>query len=142
MRGVSYRWIDKGNSKGTEIGVIAQEVEKVVPEVVSEDREGIKSVSYGKLVGVLIEATKELRAEKDAEIAAINAENKQLRQNQQEIVQKQQLETEKLTSLNMALEARLDTLEDMFLAMSATLPKDKLAMHTQAELDEVQKTIQ
>ena len=37
MRGVSYRWIDKSDGKGTEIGVIAQEVEKVVPEVVSED---------------------------------------------------------------------------------------------------------
>lgn len=40
-------------------GVIAQEVEKVIPEVVSGP-EGSKTVSYGNLVGVLIEAVKEL----------------------------------------------------------------------------------
>jgi hypothetical protein len=56
MRGVSYDWIDSGNS---EVGVIAQEVEAVVPDVVSTNDQGIKSVKYGNLVGVLIEAIKE-----------------------------------------------------------------------------------
>lgn len=40
-------------------GVIAQEVEQVLPEVVSESDEGIKSVSYGNMVALLIEAMKE-----------------------------------------------------------------------------------
>jgi hypothetical protein len=41
-------------------GVIAQEVEKVLPEAVSTDPTGIKSVAYGNMVGLLIEAIKEL----------------------------------------------------------------------------------
>jgi hypothetical protein len=39
--------------------VIAQEVEQILPEVVREDDEGIKSVDYGNMVGLLIEAIKE-----------------------------------------------------------------------------------
>ena len=56
LRGVSFDWIDSGNS---EVGVIAQEVEAVIPDVVSTNDQGIKSVKYGNLVGVLIEAIKE-----------------------------------------------------------------------------------
>lgn len=62
LRGVSYEWKDKerfGNQ--TEIGVIAQEVEDVVPEVVSSGGE-YKSVNIKNLVGLLIEAIKELVA--------------------------------------------------------------------------------
>jgi len=62
MRGVSYDWIESGNS---EVGVIAQEVEAIVPDVVSTDDQGIKSVKYGNLVGVLIEAIKEQQAQID-----------------------------------------------------------------------------
>ena len=58
MRGVSYT---KQAEKG--IGVIAQEVEKVLPEVVSDGE--YKSVAYGNMVGVLIEAIKELKSELD-----------------------------------------------------------------------------
>ena len=39
--------------------MIAQEVEKVCPEVVSTGEDGIKSVAYGNMVGLLIEAVKE-----------------------------------------------------------------------------------
>jgi len=60
MRGVSYDWIENGNS---EVGVIAQEVEEVIPDVVSTNDQGIKSVKYGNLVGVLIEAIKEQQAQ-------------------------------------------------------------------------------
>jgi hypothetical protein len=62
MRGVTYERIDSG-TKG--VGVIAQEMKEVLPEVVmdasSEDE--FMSVSYGNIVGVLIEAIKELKAE-------------------------------------------------------------------------------
>jgi hypothetical protein len=44
-----------------QIGVIAQEVEKIIPEVVYGDE--IKSVAYGNLVGLLIEAVKEQQKE-------------------------------------------------------------------------------
>ena len=62
LRGVSYERIDTGEKN---IGVIAQEIKEVLPEVVME-REGedqFMSVSYGNIVGVLIEAIKELKAE-------------------------------------------------------------------------------
>ena len=62
MRGVSYDWIENGNS---EVGVIAQEVEAIVPDVVSTNDEGIKSVKYGNMVAVLIEAIKEQQAQID-----------------------------------------------------------------------------
>ena len=55
LRGVIYEKDSKES-----IGVIAQEVEEVIPEVVNTDSDGIKSVAYGNMVGLLIEAIKEL----------------------------------------------------------------------------------
>jgi uncharacterized protein YaiE (UPF0345 family) len=60
MRGVSFTHKDTGQR---DVGVIAQEVAEVVPEVVREDENGYLSVAYGNMVGVLIEAVKELRDE-------------------------------------------------------------------------------
>lgn len=57
LRGVSYNWKDSGVA---DVGVIAQEVRKVVPEVVHEGEEGILSVDHGHLIGHLIEAIKTL----------------------------------------------------------------------------------
>jgi len=61
LRGVYYRRTDQDNAD-RKIGVIAQEVEKHFPEVVltQDDEMGTKSVDYGKLTAVLIEAVKEL----------------------------------------------------------------------------------
>lgn len=64
LRGVRYQLKNDINKQS--IGVIAQEVESFVPEVVSTSSEtGYKSVSYGNLVGLLIESIKELKAEVD-----------------------------------------------------------------------------
>lgn len=60
MRGVTFDRTDTGESG---VGVIAQEMEEVLPQVVITNLEGIKSVAYGNIVGVLIEAIKELKAE-------------------------------------------------------------------------------
>lgn len=57
MRGVSY--VSKFNME-ERIGVVAQEVERVVPEVVHTHSNGLKSVAYQNLVGLLIEAIKAL----------------------------------------------------------------------------------
>ena len=62
LRGVSFDWIENGNS---EVGVIAQEVEAVLPDVVSTNDQGIKSVKYGNMVALLIEAMKEQQAQID-----------------------------------------------------------------------------
>lgn len=64
LRGVSFNRKDH-EDKPRQIGVIAQEVEEVIPEVVITGEEGIKSVAYGNLVGLLIESIKELKAEVD-----------------------------------------------------------------------------
>jgi len=62
MRGVFFN--RKDNKQERQTGVIAQEVEPFLPEVVREtkDEKKIKSVAYGNMVGVLIEAIKELNA--------------------------------------------------------------------------------
>ena len=62
LRGVGFNRVDKEDNP-REIGVIAQEVEEIIPEVVHTNQEGIKSVAYGNLVGLLIESIKELKAE-------------------------------------------------------------------------------
>ena len=61
MRGVSYTRNDNVEG-GEQIGVIAQEVEQLYPQVVltADDEQGTKSVDYGRLTAVLIEAVKEL----------------------------------------------------------------------------------
>jgi len=58
LRGVEFNRKDMDGNPH-QIGVIAQEVEKVIPEVVSTQSNGIKSVAYGNIIGVLIEAIKE-----------------------------------------------------------------------------------
>lgn len=55
LRGVFFRWKD---TKQRSMGVIAQEIEAVIPEVVVTLDDGTKTVSYGNIVGLLIEAVK------------------------------------------------------------------------------------
>jgi len=64
LEGVSYNWRldefpDRVFGDRKEIGVIAQEIEKVYPELVSTDADGYKSVQYSHMVPVLLEAIKE-----------------------------------------------------------------------------------
>jgi hypothetical protein len=65
MRGVGYRHARPEAGHAPQIGLIAQEVAKVVPEAVTTQR-GVQAVSYTALVPVLVEALKELKAEVDA----------------------------------------------------------------------------
>jgi len=58
LSGYSYKWKNKANTH-TQIGLIAQEVQAVYPELVLEDEEGTLSVSYTKMVPILLEAIKE-----------------------------------------------------------------------------------
>ncbi len=52
--------------EGRAIGLIAQEVEKVLPELVSEDKDGFKGIEYSKLTAVLVEAIKEQQRQIEA----------------------------------------------------------------------------
>jgi hypothetical protein len=82
LRGVTYDW-DNSNSgtinfpEGQQVGVIAQEVEKVFPELVMTGKDGYKSVSYEKMSAIIIEAVKE----------------------QQKLIEKQQTEIDELKTL-------------------------------------------
>jgi len=62
LRGVSYNKIGESEKK---IGVIAQEVLEVLPEVVQQDSEGTYSVAYGNITAVLIEAIKQQQLQID-----------------------------------------------------------------------------
>jgi len=64
LRGVSYTRTDI-EDKSTKIGVIAQEILEVVPEVVSQDENGMYAVSYGNITALLIEAIKEQQKQID-----------------------------------------------------------------------------
>lgn len=64
--GVSYTWKNQENMVEPIYGVLAQEVEKVMPGAVNTDAYGKKTVAYNQLVGVLVEAVKSLGTELNA----------------------------------------------------------------------------
>jgi hypothetical protein len=95
LSGVYYNWNreafpDRNFSDSKQIGLIAQDVEKIIPEVVHTDSDGYKSLSYDKLTAVLIEAVKE----------------------QQEIIKKQQEQNSKQNELIENLLQRVNALEN------------------------------
>jgi hypothetical protein len=73
IRGVHFDWTDehiatRGGEDGyfvhkADVGVIAQEVQAVLPEIVKERKDGTLAVEYQKMVALLIEGMKELKAE-------------------------------------------------------------------------------
>lgn len=87
LDGITYNYIDK---EGEYTGVVAQQVEKVLPGVVvdAEDMKTgkeRKSVRYGNMVGLLIEATKEQQGQIEQQQETINKQQEQLN-NQQETI--------------------------------------------------------
>lgn len=71
LRPVNYYWrsaVFPGRHFGSSqsYGLVAQEVERVLPELVGEDEQGYKTVDYSKLPLMLLQAVKELRAENDS----------------------------------------------------------------------------
>ncbi len=74
LRGVTFDW-DAEHGGQPDLGMIAEETGEILPEIVSYEENGADAVGmdYSKLGPVLIEALKELRAEKNAEIAVLQA---------------------------------------------------------------------
>jgi hypothetical protein len=89
VRGVSYRFKYGDGPAGAHIGLLAQEVEKAFPELVTKDSEGRLSVAYGNFAAVLLEATKE----------------------QQAVIESQRTEIEALRSTLAAMDERLKRVE-------------------------------
>jgi hypothetical protein len=95
LNGVTYRWREEERcadcpeetepsiDKRTEIGLIAQDVEKVVPEVVRTMGDGTKAVAYQNLVALLIESVKTQQAQLDAQNDAIRELEKQVKKLQE-----------------------------------------------------------
>jgi hypothetical protein len=89
LHGVNYQWRvdeypDRFFKRGNDIGFIAQEVEKVLPELVYENG-GYKFLNYDRLTAVLVEAVKELEARHATEIEQLKAENEALKQDMRKI---------------------------------------------------------
>jgi hypothetical protein len=66
LNGYEFDWIPMRGiheNEGHDIGVIAQEVERILPEIVTTRENGYMAVKYEKIVPLLIEAIKELSAE-------------------------------------------------------------------------------
>lgn len=73
LRGVTFEFKDPDSVNelhGTRIGMIAQEVEEIFPDWVDEGGNGYKTLTFRGFEALAVEAMRELRAEKDAEIAA------------------------------------------------------------------------
>ncbi len=83
LRGVSFTFNNDPENK-TQIGLIAQEVEKEFPELVVTDAEGYKSIAYGNMTAVLTEGIKE----QQSQINELKAENTELKSRIEEIERK------------------------------------------------------
>jgi len=78
LRGVRFDWRrnefpEMHFAEGRQIGFIAQDVEKVLPEIVSTDGKGFKSISYDSIIPVLATALRELKHNNEERIASLEA---------------------------------------------------------------------
>jgi hypothetical protein len=75
LRGVNFKWKDSERGQSLQMGFIAQEVEKIVPEVVhtADDEMQTKSVEYQYLVGLLVEAVKDQQKQIEVLESKINS---------------------------------------------------------------------
>ena len=102
---MTYFWKDAAKyGKGEQVGLIAQEVEKVFPQtVVTDSKTGFKSIAYDHLVAPAIEAIKSLAGklrDQGRDIASLKSENAELK-----------ARADKLEKENADIRARLDRLE-------------------------------
>ena len=100
LHGVNFEYIDPASInelEGERIGVIAQEIEKVFPDWVSLNEEGYKTVTFRGFEALTVEALRDLRDEKDAQIDKLRDETADLR--------------DRVAQLEDALESAIETLE-------------------------------
>lgn len=81
LRSVSFEYKDpaQGVGPGPQIGFIAQEVREVLPQWVTEGPDGMLAVSVTGFESLTVDALRELRAEKDRQLAALKTENSVLK---------------------------------------------------------------
>ncbi len=125
LRGVSFRWADAYRKVADfaftdrkQIGVIAQEVEREFPELVTTagtGKDAYKTVDYGKLTAVLLEAVKELNAKNTRLEAAVARRNGAVQDREVAELRRQ---GDTLRAENDRLEARLAAMERAVRAMT------------------------
>ncbi len=76
LRGVKFEWDKTGKA---DIGLIAQEVQRIFPELVREGDNGMLSIKYGNLVPILLEAAKQQNLEIDTLKDQLEAQQKRLK---------------------------------------------------------------
>ena len=104
LRPVSFHWIDKSKRGAQkEIGLIAQEVKDIIPEVVGENYDKTYSIDYPKLVSVLIKGMKEQQTVIETQSSQIST--------LQQTVSTQASQIESLISLQTSLISRIEVLE-------------------------------
>ena len=79
LQGVTFDW-NKDRGGKSDIGFVAEDLGKVLPELVLWEKNGTDAVGleYANVTAVTVEAIKELKAQKDQEIAGLKAENRAL----------------------------------------------------------------
>lgn len=115
LNGVRYEWKSNGKS---EIGLIAQDVEEIFPEVVVTDEQGFKAVKYQNLIAPIIESTKELYGMCKANTQAIGQTKRELASVQEEIRQ--------LKDENSQLRNQVQDLNKRFEALEKSLNSRKV----------------
>lgn len=113
LKGYYYQWKDKHRDQDMQIGLLAQEVEQLFPELVEADKNGALSVNYIGLIPVMIEAIKEQQTsidklEKKAEQNEIPA----IVGKQQKTIELQQKQVATLTGLIKTLQKKVEMLKE------------------------------
>jgi hypothetical protein len=109
LRSVTYEYLEPEKIQqlpGTQTGFIAQEVEEVFPSWVGEKADGMKYVSVKGFESLAVEALRELRAEKDAQIETLREQNAALAQKLAAIEARDQAREARLSRIEKALDER------------------------------------
>jgi len=106
LQGVRFSWNtllfpDRGFNEDRHIGLVAQEVEKVLPQVVHTNRDGYKSVAYDQIVPVLVGAVKEQQVMIESQRAIIDTQEAAIKA-QEERMDFQQAQIDELRGMLMA----------------------------------------
>ncbi|MFZ5630248.1 MAG: tail fiber domain-containing protein [Spirochaetota bacterium] len=108
IRGVSFR---KKNAPGIFLGVIAQEILSVFPELVTTNEDGYLMVQHTGLFGPIIQGIKELKSEKDTQVLALEKRAAEAEQKYAALLKQVQQEKAQADARTAKLELRLARLE-------------------------------
>ncbi len=120
LRGVSFNWKESGKPS---VGLIAEEVDRVIPAAVAHDGKDTVGVNYDSLVGVLVEAVKEQESRHQAELK----EQQNRIQKQNETIQAQQKAIQELQEqqkINADLAMKVAELERLLIISKAISKAD------------------